>query len=92
MGKFTNVPENRLPVSKSENYDPARYELLCRCFEVGGDKVNGVLGIKPLPNGKSDVNAGSPISLNLPGANQDWAKRPIAARDQIVILCQSHPI
>lgn len=69
---LTNVPGNRIPIEKPEGYDPARYELLRRCFEVGGDKVNGILGIKPMPNGKSDVNAGAPISLNLPGANQDY--------------------
>jgi hypothetical protein len=69
---LTNVEANRIPITKPEGYDPARYELLRRCFEVGGDKVNGILGIKPMPNGKSDVNAGAPISLNLPGANQDY--------------------
>lgn len=69
---LTNVPENRISIEKPEGYDPARYKLLRRCFEVGGDKVNGILGIKPMPNGKSDVNAGAPISLNLPGANQDY--------------------
>ena len=69
---LTNVDANRIPVAKPEGYDPTRYELLRRCFEVGGDKVNGILGIKPMPNGKSDVNAGAPISLNLPGANQDY--------------------
>jgi len=69
---LTNVPENRITIEKPEGYDPARYELLRRCFEVGGDKVNGILGIKPMPNGKSDVNAGAPISLNLLGANQDY--------------------
>jgi hypothetical protein len=69
---LTNVPGNRIPIEKPEGYDPAGYELLRRCFEVGGDKVNGILGIKPLPNGKPDVNAGAPISLNLPGANQDY--------------------
>ena len=80
---LTNVPENRLAVSKPEGYDPVRYELLRRCFEVGGDKVNAVLGIKPLPNGKSDVNAGSPISLNLPGANQGYPDGTSVQRKEI---------
>ncbi len=69
---LTDVPSNRLPVTPPPNYQPADYELLRRCFEVGGDKVDGILGIKRMPNGKSDVNAGAPISLNLPGANQEY--------------------
>ena len=69
---LTNVEANRIPISKPEGYDPASYELLRRCIEVGGEKVDRILGIKPMPNGKSDVNAGYPISLNLPGANQDY--------------------
>ncbi len=69
---LTDVPENMLPVTPPDNYNPDDYELLRRCFEVGGGKVDGVLGIKRMPNGKSDVNAGAPISLNLLGANQDY--------------------
>jgi len=69
---LTDVPENRLPVTPPPNYNPADYELLRRCFEVGGEQVDGILGIKRMPNGKSDVNAGAPISLNLPGANQEY--------------------
>ena len=80
---LTNVEANRIPVLKPDGYDPARYELLRRCFEVGGEKVNGILGIKPMPNGKSDVNAGAPISLNLPGANQDYPDGSPERRRQI---------
>jgi hypothetical protein len=80
---LTNVPENRIPITKPEGYDPGRYELLRRCFEVGGEKVNGILGIKPMPNGKSDVNAGAPISLNLLGANQDYPDGSLERRKEI---------
>jgi len=69
---LTDVPENRLPVLKPADYNPARYELLRRCLEVGGEKVRGMLGISPLPDGKCDVNSGGPISTDLPGANQDY--------------------
>jgi hypothetical protein len=80
---LTNVEANRIPIGKPEGYDPVRYELLRRCFEVGGDKVNGILGIKPMPNGKSDVNAGAPISLNLLGANQDYPDGSSERRKEI---------
>ena len=84
---LTDVPENRLPVTPPDNYNPADYELLRRCFEVGGEKVDGVLGIKRMPNGKSDVNAGAPISLNLPGANQDY---PDASLEKRKVIWNQH--
>jgi len=34
---LTNVPGNRIAIEKPEGDDPARYERLRRCFEVGGD-------------------------------------------------------
>lgn len=80
---LTDVPENRLPVTPPPNYNPAKYELLRRCFEVGGEKVDGILGIKRMPNGKSDVNAGAPISLNLPGANQEYPDGSPERRQEI---------
>jgi hypothetical protein len=80
---LTNVPENRLPVPRPENYNPEDYELIRRCFEVGGEKVQNILGIKPMPNGKTDINAGYPFSLNLLGANQDYPDGSPARRKEI---------
>lgn len=80
---LTDVPENRISIEKPEGYDPARYELLRRCFEVDGEKVVGSLGIKKMPNGKSDVNSGWGISLNLLGANQDYPDATPKRRKEI---------
>lgn len=81
---LTNVPENRLPVTRPEGYDPGRFELLRRFLESAGEKGHAVLGIKPLPNGKSDVNAGYAFSLNLPGANQDYPDGTPERRKEIL--------
>jgi len=80
---LTNVPENRLPILRPEGYNPDDYELIRRCFEVGGEKVQNILGIKPMPNGKTDINAGYPFSLNLLGANQDYPDGSPARRKEI---------
>jgi len=80
---LTNVPENRLPIPRPERYNPDDYELVRRCFEVGGEKVQNILGIKPMPNGKTDINAGYPFSLNLLGANQDYPDGSPARRKEI---------
>ena len=81
---LTNVPENRIPIDKPEDYDSERFELLRRCFEVDGEKVVGSLGIKPMPNGKSDVNSGWGISLNLLGANQGYPDGSPEQRKEIL--------
>jgi len=69
---LTDVPENRRPITRPEGYDSGRYELLRRCFAVGGEKVQGMLGIARLPNGKCDANSGGPVSTDLLGANPDY--------------------
>jgi hypothetical protein len=80
---LTDVPENRIPIDRPEDYDPERFELLRRCFEVDGEAVVGSLGIKRMPNGKSDVNSGWGISLNLLGANQDYPDGSLERRSEI---------
>lgn len=80
---LTDVPENRLPIKRPDGYDPGRYELLRRCFEVGGDQIVNVIGTARMPNGKCDSNSNAPISLNLLGANQDYPEGSPARRKQI---------
>lgn len=80
---LTDVPENRLPIPRPERYDREDYELIRRCFEVGGEKVQNILGIKPMPKGKTDINAGYPFSLNLLGANQDYPDGSPSRRKEI---------
>ena len=73
---LTDQPENRLPITKPEGYDPARYELLRRylvAFAKGeGGRMRGPLGRGPIPNGKCDANSSGPVSSDLLGANQEY--------------------
>lgn len=84
---LTDRPENRLPITKPEGYDPARYELLLRHMRAvekrGGESLRGPIGFGRIPNGKCDANSSGPVSLNLPGANQDYPDATPGRRAQI---------
>jgi hypothetical protein len=97
---ITDVPENRLPLPKPDDYDPKRYELLLRYLLLDGtDKVfpdnptpepieNPALGKDPntkiMPNRKTDQNSKGAISSNFVGMNYDYPDADYATRDKIV--------
>ena len=55
---LTQVPDNRIPFPKPENYDPVQYELLLRTLEMGSRHVFGKFD--PIPNAKTDTNNHGP--------------------------------
>ncbi len=53
----TDNPDNMVPFSKPEGYDPERYfNTLYRIKRRGAVRFNQVLTLYPLPNGKYDLN------------------------------------
>ena len=65
---LTNRPENQIPFSPPEGYDPRRFELLRRYLAQtrGTVTARSLMSLVPnLPNGKCDVNSIGPISTNL---------------------------
>jgi len=69
---LTNVPENRVMVSKPKNYDEKDYEILFRAIEVGFR--GGFFKLSPMPNHKTDSNNTGGISTDFIGGNygKDW--------------------
>lgn len=84
----TNVPENRLPWPKPDDYDPMRFELLLRNFEAGDHRLP--LLVKLMPNGKTDSNNRYAISTDFIGANYDYPAGDYATRDRIIRAHQSY--
>ncbi|AWM39338.1 Xanthan lyase precursor [Gemmata obscuriglobus] len=79
---MTDVPENRVPFEKPQDFDEAKYELLFRNFEAGDLRVP----IKPdrMPNGKTDTNNNFAVSTDFIGQNYKYPEAGYAEREKIV--------
>ncbi len=82
---LTEEPSNRLPITRPNGYDPARYALASRYLQSAkGDlSLDDFLGIVRIPNGKSDVNSTGPVSTDLLGASWEYPEASVARRKQI---------
>ncbi len=82
---LTEVRENQLPIPRPVNYDPARYGLVRNHIVARADKVSlgDFLGISRMPNGKTDINSGCPVSTNLLGASWGYPDASYARRQEI---------
>ncbi|RYY25941.1 MAG: FAD-dependent oxidoreductase [Chitinophagaceae bacterium] len=81
---LTEDSANRIDITKPDNYDPARYELLLRYLEkkVPGD-LWGFLKFDRMPNHKTDINNNGPISTDMIGMNYDYPEADYATRRKI---------
>jgi hypothetical protein len=80
----TSDPKNRLPIPRPAGYDPKRFTLVRNYLKALGDgaRLDDFLGISPMPNSKTDINA-TVVSTNLPGANWDYPDASYARRQEI---------
>jgi len=82
---LTNVPENKIPITKPDNYDPARYELLKRQKEIQPWKgLNDVFIWSLMPNGKTDINNRNGFSTDMIGMNWDYPEADYQRRQEII--------
>jgi hypothetical protein len=82
---LTDVEENRIPISRPDDYDPSRYELLKRYIQSLSvfKETPSLLGISPIPNGKTDLNSGPAVSTNLLGASWEYPEASYERRAEI---------
>ena len=79
---LTNIPENRIPFPKPDDYDPMRYELLLRYINSG---VFDVLNLStPMPNGKTDTNNKGAFATDNIGMNYNYPNGDYKTRDAII--------
>jgi hypothetical protein len=63
---LTKNPANRIPITKPEDYNPDRYELLIRLIEKKAVKsINDFMKIDKMPGDKTDINNNGPFSTDL---------------------------
>ncbi len=79
---LTDKPENRVPFSKPDGYDPGQYELLRRILATGWRGTMHTLS--PLPNHKTDTNNDGPMSTDNIGYNYDYPDASYERRREII--------
>jgi hypothetical protein len=80
-------PENMIPITPPEDYDPQRYEIVARfieaCLAIGDEMdLRWFSKHDPLPNDKWDFNTAT-FGGNLPGASWAWAEADYLEREKI---------
>jgi hypothetical protein len=79
---LTQLPENKVPITKPEGYDSTQYELLAR---VSATRWNEFFGkYDPVPNFKTDVNNHGPMSFDNIGMNWDYPDASYERRREII--------
>ncbi|HKK42788.1 MAG TPA: FAD-dependent oxidoreductase, partial [Bacteroidales bacterium] len=79
---LTQVPENRIPVTRPENYDSTQYELLARVAATGWNEYFNKYD--PIPNHKTDVNNHGPVGFDNIGMNWDYPEASYERRQEII--------
>lgn len=79
---LTDVPENRVPFTKPEGYDPDQYLLMLRVLDSGWREVFNKFD--PMPNRKTDQNNHGPFSMDNIGYNYDYPEASYERRREII--------
>jgi hypothetical protein len=84
---LTNDPDNRIPISRPEEYDSTRYELLIRLFDAQPEKKNldDYFIWSLMPNHKTDINNKGAFSTDMIGMNYEYPEAGWYERQQIII-------
>lgn len=81
---LTNVPENRIAITKPDRYLPERYELLLRLMKKNPWKsLNDGFIWSLMPNGKTDINNKGGFSTDMIGMNWDYPEGSYQTRSRI---------
>jgi ribulose 1,5-bisphosphate synthetase/thiazole synthase len=81
---LTDHPDNRVPITLPDNYDPQRYELALRLHEVSPRRSLYDFFIwSRMPNGKTDINNAGGFSSDMIGMNWDYPEADYDRRAEI---------
>jgi hypothetical protein len=84
---LTDDPANRIPITRPEDYDSLRYELLPRYIarlpENLRNDIREILKFDLMPNHKTDINNGGGFSTDMIGMNWNYPDGDYATRANI---------
>ncbi len=88
---LSSNPDNQIPITRPENYDSTRYELLLRILEKEPKKSFRAI-FKPdlMPNQKTDINNNGGFSTDMIGMNYDFPEADFNKRKQIQKLHEDY--
>ena len=84
---LTDEPDNLIPITLPDNYDPLKYELLIRMKERSpftDRKLEDIFIWSVMPNHKTDLNNRGGFSTDMIGENWDYPEADYATRAKIV--------
>jgi hypothetical protein len=83
---LTDSLENQIPITRPDDYDSTRFELLLRVFEKKGHlPLNyNFLKMDKIPNRKLDINNEGPFSTDMIGMNHQYPEADYATRQKII--------
>ena len=79
---LTQNNENKVPITKPDDYDSTQYGLLARLSLAGWNEFFGKFD--PIPNLKTDVNNHGPFSFDNIGYNYDYPEASYEKRKEIL--------
>ena len=82
---LTDDPQNRIPITKPDNYSPSKYELLVRLFDSQPDlrTIDQYFIWTRMPNRKTDINNRGGFSTDAIGMSHDWPEASYDVREAI---------
>lgn len=83
---LTDNPVNKIAITKPDNYDPKRYELLLRLKEKQAwNSLYDIFIWQIMPNRKTDINNRGGFSTDMIGMNWDYPEATYSERKKIVM-------
>jgi hypothetical protein len=83
---LTSDPDNQVPITRPDDYDSTRYELLVRLFAAQPDKrdINDYFIWSLMPNDKTDINNRGGFSTDMINYSHPYAEASYEEREAIV--------
>lgn len=83
---LTNAEENKVPITRPENYDSTRYELLARLFDAQPEMsaINQYFIWSHMPNAKTDINNRGGFSTDMINWSHAYPEASYAERAEII--------
>ena len=88
---LSDDPANRIGISRPQDYDSSRYELLLRLLEKKpAQNLNAFLKMDLMPNHKTDINNNGAFSTDMIGQSYDYPEGDWPLRKKIAAAHESY--